>query len=190
MFAGKSAIALSIILATATALTATAASAKSKKPEPKKPAEAAAPAPSGPTRIQQFNAWGAYSYSSGKGKVCYVLSVPAEKTPAKLDHGDNFFLVTQRPGQNISYEPQVMAGYLLKPGSKVIVTIDAKSFTMFIKEKSAWLENAAEEPALVAAMKSGHQLKVAAESARGTKTGYTYSLSGITAALKQIENCQ
>ena len=186
MFAGKSAIALSIILAAATALTATTASAKSKKPVE----TAAAPAPSGPTRIQQFNAWGAYSYASGKGKVCYVLSVPAEKTPAKLDHGDNFFLVTQRPGQNISYEPQVMAGYQLKPGSKVIVTIDTKSFTMFIKEKSAWLENAAEEPALVAAMKSGHQLKVAAESARGTKTGYTYSLSGITAALKQIENCQ
>jgi invasion protein IalB len=192
MFAGKSAIALSIILATATAMTATTASAKSKKTEAAKPPEAAAPAPapSGPTRIQQFNAWGAYSYASGKGKVCYVLSVPAEKSPVKLDHGDNFFLVTQRPGQNISYEPQVMAGYPLKPGSKVIVTIDTKSFTMFVKDKSAWLENAAEEPALVAAMKSGHQLKVSAESARGTKTGYTYSLSGISASLKQIENCQ
>jgi invasion protein IalB len=205
MFAGKTALALSIILASASAVTLTATSvvakeaketAADKKPADKKAGskksgdKKEAVAPSGPTRIQQFNAWGAYSYTSGTSKVCYVLSVPAEKSPAKLDHGDNFFLVTQRPGQNISYEPQVMVGYALKAGSKVKVTIDTKSYTMFIKDKSAWLENAAEEPALVAALKSGHSLKVDAISSRGTPTSYTYSLSGISAALKQIETCK
>ena len=204
MFAGKTALALSIILASASAVTLSATSVMAKEAEkPVKKAAAekketgkkdskkeAAAAPSGPTRIQQFNAWGAYSYTSGANKVCYVLSVPAEKSPAKLDHGDNFFLVTQRPGQNISYEPQVMVGYALKAGSKVKVTVDTKSYTMFIKDKSAWLENAAEEPALVAALKSGHSLKVDAISSRGTPTSYTYSLSGISAALKQIETCK
>ena len=203
MFAGKTALALSIILASASAVTlsATTVAAKEAEKPVKKPAaekkeagkkdsKKEAAAPSGPTRIQQFNAWGAYSYTSGTSKVCYVLSVPAEKSPAKLDHGDNFFLVTQRPGQNISYEPQVMVGYALKAGSKVKVTIDTKSYTMFIKDKSAWLENAAEEPALVAALKSGHSLKVDAVSSRGTPTSYTYSLSGISAALKQIETCK
>ncbi len=204
MFAGKTALALSIILASASAVTLSATSVMAKEAEkPVKKAAAekketgkkdskkeATAAPSGPTRIQQFNAWGAYSYTSGANKVCYVLSVPAEKSPAKLDHGDNFFLVTQRPGQNISYEPQVMVGYALKAGSKVKVTVDTKSYTMFIKDKSAWLENAAEEPALVAALKSGHSLKVDAVSARGTPTSYTYSLSGISAALKQIETCK
>ncbi|MCO6184709.1 invasion associated locus B family protein [Rhizobium sp. L1K21] len=143
-----------------------------------------------PSRIEQFNAWGAYSYDSGKGKVCYVLSVPADKSPANVDHGDNFFLVTQRPGQNISYEPQVMAGYSLKGGSKVTADIDGKTFSFFTKEKSAWLENAAQEPALVAAMKAGKSMKISAVSARGTNTSYTYSLSGITAALKKIESCK
>lgn len=143
-----------------------------------------------PNRIEQFNAWGAYSYDSGKGKVCYVLSVPADKSPASVDHGDNFFLVTQRPGQNISYEPQAMAGYTLKSGSKVTASIDGKKFTFFTKDKSAWLENAAEEPALVAAMKAGKNMTVSAVSARGTNTSYTYSLSGITAALKKIESCK
>ncbi len=205
MFAGKTALALSIILASASAVTLSATSVAAKeaeKPAKTKPAaekketgkkdskKEAAAAPSGPTRIQQFNAWGAYSYTSGANKVCYVLSVPAEKSPAKLEHGDNFFLVTQRPGQNISYEPQVMVGYALKAGSKVKVTVDTKSYTMFIKDKSAWLENAAEEPALVAALKSGHSLKVEAVSSRGTPTSYTYSLSGISAALKQIETCK
>ena len=74
-----------------------------------------------PTRIQQFKAWGAYSYKSGNSTVCYVLSVPTTKEPASVDHGDIFFIVSQRPGQNISYEPQAMMGYTLKQDSKVNV---------------------------------------------------------------------
>ncbi|MBP1845068.1 invasion protein IalB [Rhizobium petrolearium] len=143
-----------------------------------------------PTRIQQFKAWGAYSYKSGSSTVCYVLSVPTTKEPAAVDHGDIFFIVSQRPGQNISYEPQAMMGYPLQANSKVNVTIDGKNFVMFTKDKAAWVENAAEEPALVAAMKTGHNMSVSATSSRGTKTSYAYSLSGISAALKQIESCK
>lgn len=143
-----------------------------------------------PTRIQQFKAWGAYSYKSGNATVCYVLSVPTAKEPAAVDHGDIFFIVSQRPGQNISYEPQAMMGYTLQANSKVNVTVDGKSFVMFTKDKAAWVENAAEEPALVAAMRSGSSMTVNATSARGTKTSYSYSLSGISAALKQIESCR
>jgi len=143
-----------------------------------------------PNRIQQFKAWGAYSYKSGASNVCYVLSVPTTKEPASVDHGDIFFIISQRPGQNISYEPQAMMGYTLKENSKVTVTIDAKSFTMFTKDKAAWVENAAEEPALVAAMKTGHAMTVKAVSGRGTGTNYAYSLAGISAALKQIETCK
>ncbi len=153
-------------------------------------ASATAAAAQSPTRIQQFNAWGAYSYASGGGKVCYVLSVPKEKAPPSVDHGDIFFLVSQRPGQNISYEPQAMMGYPLQENSKVNVIIDGKTFVMFTKDKSAWVENAAEEPALVAAMRSGKDMQVKATSRRGTPTSYSYSLSGISAALKQIESCK
>ena len=143
-----------------------------------------------PTRIQQFQAWGAYSYKSGKSTVCYVLSVPTAKQPASVDHGDNFFIVSQRPGQNISYEPQAMMGYTVKENSKINVVIDNKTFVMFTKDKAGWVENAAQEPALVAAMKTGHSMTVNAVSRKGTGTSYSYSLSGISAALKQIETCK
>lgn len=143
-----------------------------------------------PTRIEQFKAWGAYSYKSNGGTVCYVLAVPTTKEPASVNHGDIFFIVSQRPGQNISYEPQAMMGYTLKDTSKVNVTIDGKTFVMFTKDTAAWVENAAEEPALVSAMKSGKAMSVQATSARGTATSYTYSLSGISAALKKIEGCK
>ncbi len=144
------------------------------------------------TKIGQNNAWGTYSYQSQRGKVCYVLSVPVDggKQPSNLNHGDIFFFVSQKPGQNIAYEPQFIAGYNLRENSKVSVTVDGKSFSMFTRGNSAWLENAAEEPQLVQLMKAGSTMKIAATSGRGNATSYEFSLSGITAALDSISNCR
>jgi invasion protein IalB len=143
-----------------------------------------------PSQIGKYQAWGAYSYVSNGGKVCYVLTVPQTKKPDAVDHGDNFFLVSQKPGQNVSFEPQFMAGYELKANTKVTLTIDAKNFTLFTSGKSAWMENAAEEPVLIASMKSGKAMSIAATSKRGTATNYTYSLKGISKALDAIKVCK
>ncbi|MEX0956582.1 MAG: invasion associated locus B family protein [Rhizobiaceae bacterium] len=142
------------------------------------------------TKIGQNHAWGTYSYQSNSGKVCYVLSVPTARQPSGLDHGDIFFFVSQKPGQNIAYEPQFIAAYNFRENSKVKLTIDDKSFSMFTKGNSAWLENAAEEPQLVALMKAGTRMKIDATSGRGNPTSYDFSLSGITAALDSISNCR
>ena len=142
-----------------------------------------------PTRIGQFKDWSAISYQSANGKVCYAVSVPTANAPSNVNHGDNFFVVTQRRGQNISYEPQFIAGYTLKEASKVTVTIDGKNFTFFSKSNTAWTENAAEDPTIVAAMRAGSKMSVKAVSRRGTNTSYDYSLSGITAALNAIKDC-
>ena len=142
------------------------------------------------TKIGQHNAWGTYSYQASGGKVCYVLTVPTDKQPPTLDHGDMFFFVSQRPGQQVSYEPQFIAGYTFQEGSKATVTIDKKSFSMFTKGKSAWVENAAEEPVLIAAMKTGTDMKVTAKSGRGNPTSYVFSLKGISAALTSIAKCK
>ena len=142
-----------------------------------------------PERIGQFRDWNAISYNSGGGKVCYVVSVPLTKQPANVNHGDNFFVVTQRRGQNVTFEPQMIAGYPLQESSRVTVTVDGRTFTFFAKDNSAWTENAAEDPALVAAMKAGSRMTVEATSRRGTNTTYEFSLSGVTAALDAIESC-
>jgi len=142
------------------------------------------------TKIGQHNAWGTYSYQAQNGKVCYVLTVPTEKTPKNLDHGDIFFFVSQRPGQASSYEPQFIASYNFQENSKVSVTVDGKSFSMFTRGKSAWVENATDEPALIAAMRNGSEMKVAAKSGRGNPTNYAFSLKGISAALQSIAKCK
>ncbi|MEM7214578.1 MAG: invasion associated locus B family protein [Pseudomonadota bacterium] len=143
-----------------------------------------------PTRIKQHNAWGAYSHSGNTGKICYVLSLPTAKEPAERDHGDVFFMVAKHPGQNVNFEPQFTVGYPFADESKVILDIDGRKFSMFTKGSNAWMENPAEEPAVVAAMRRGSKMSLTGQSRRGTQTRYSYSLSGVTASLKDIEACQ
>lgn len=142
------------------------------------------------TKIGQHNAWGTYSYQAQNGKVCYVLTVPTDKQPPTLDHGDIFFFVSQRPGSKPSYEPQFIASYDFQANSKVQVSVGNKSFSMFTKGKSAWVEKPEDEPALIAAMRGGSDMKVAAKSRRGNPTNYTFSLKGISAALSSIAQCK
>lgn len=143
-------------------------------------------------KLAEHGDWATYSYQASSGKVCYVLTVPKPKSmqPATLDHGDMFFFVSQRPGQAVSFEPQFIAGYALKEGSKVQVTIGDKKFSMFTKGNSAWVENAAEEPQLIAAMKAGTDMQVSARSGRDNPTSYSFSLKGITASLNSISSCK
>jgi hypothetical protein len=142
-------------------------------------------------KIGQHNAWALYDYKDEQGKVCYTLSRPTQMAPSTLDHGDKmFFVVAQKPGQNVTFEPQFNASYNFQENSKVEVTVGGKSFTMFTQGTRAWMENAAEEPALIAAMKAGADMKVEAKSGRGNTTSYVFSLSGITAALTQISSCK
>jgi len=143
-----------------------------------------------PTRIKQHNAWGAYSHTGSNGKICYVLSVPTQKEPADRDHGDVFFMVAKHPGQNVDFEPQFTVGYPFADNSKVTLEIDGKKFSMFTKGSNAWMENPAEEPTVVAAMRAGSKMSVSGQSRRGTETRYAYSLSGVTASLKEIATCQ
>ncbi|OPB30390.1 invasion associated locus B family protein [Bartonella sp. WD12.1] len=142
-----------------------------------------------PNRLNQFEAWGAYSYKSSENTVCYVLSVPLSALPTTVNHGDNFFLVTKRSDSPVIFEPQFMAGYTLKEGSKVIVTVGDKNFDFFTKDSSAWLASSEMEKQLVSAMRSGKDMVVKATSKRGTDTTYTYSLKGVTAALNMAQKC-
>ena len=144
-----------------------------------------------PKPLKQHKAWGAYTYNDARaGKICYILSIPTVKEPSDRDHGDVFFLVSQKPDGSTKFEPQVEVGYPLKSNVDVTVTIDGKTFKMFSKGNNAWMSDLSQEPALVAAMRGGRTMKVSGESVRGTQTSYTYSLSGVTAALKEVANCK
>ncbi|HOV05062.1 MAG TPA: invasion associated locus B family protein [Kaistiaceae bacterium] len=139
------------------------------------------------TPLEQYKDWGAYAFSAGGGKVCYAISKPTAKEPGDRNHGDVFFFVTHRPSEKVRNEASLLVGYTFREGSPVTVDIDGTKYRMFSKGDGAWVENAAEEGRLIGAMKAGHGMTVSGTSSRGTDTKYTFSLSGVTAALGRID---
>ncbi|SEQ56031.1 hypothetical protein SAMN05216548_105212 [Faunimonas pinastri] len=139
-----------------------------------------------PTSLGTFNDWTAWTYAGKKGKVCYVHAVPKTKAPDGLNHGDVSFFIRRSPADKIQSESNFVVGYPFKENSTVTADIDGKKFTMFTQGDSAWLLNAGEEPQLVAGMKAGKKLIMSGQSGRGNPTTYTFSLSGLTAALSKI----
>jgi hypothetical protein len=143
-----------------------------------------------PKLIKQYNDWSSFSAVVDGGKTCYILSIPTEKQPSDRDHGDVFFMLAYHAGEASSLQPQFKAGYPFKDDSKVTLDIDGKKYMMFTRGDSAWLENPAEESAVVDSMRNGKSMSVTAYSRRGTQTSYTYSLAGVTASLKDITACK
>lgn len=162
------------------ALAATGSQALAQSAKAKNPA----------VKLSEHGDWGTYAFTDGNGKVCYVLSPAKKMEPESVKHGNIYFTVSQKPSKNVQYEPQFIASYDLQENSKPVVTIGDKKFDMFIRGNYAWVANAAEEPILIAAMKAGSTMSVAAKSKRGTDTSYVFSLKGISAALDSITTCK
>ena len=133
--------------------------------------------------------WGVYSYQRDGKKLCYALSVPKEAEPAGVDHGNNYFLIAPAQGADRK-EPEVIAGYPLKAGSMIEVSIGPKTFRMFTKDNTGWVNNTSRAPELMQAMRSGRTMVLQAVSARGTHTRYSYSLDGISKALDLVSHCK
>ncbi|MDO1582249.1 invasion associated locus B family protein [Rhizobium oryzicola] len=140
-----------------------------------------------PARVKQFDDWGVYSYGGGAAKRCYVLSVPTSALPESVNHGENYFLVAP---EGSSMMPQAIMGYDLKSDSTIKVEIGGDTFTLVPKDNAAWVRDPSREPALVDAMRGGSEMTLQATSQRGTATTYSYSLKGVTAALKEVRSCR
>jgi hypothetical protein len=140
-----------------------------------------------PNRLGTFKDWSAYAYSDSSGKVCYAASQPKDSEPKNVNRDPTFFMIANRPAENVHNEASIIIGYPFKPDSRVTAIIDGQEFVLFTKEDGAWVENAAEEATLIAAMKGGRSMVIKGTSARGTDTTDTYSLSGITAAMDRVD---
>ena len=133
--------------------------------------------------------WGVYSYQRDGKSVCYALSAPKESEPANVDHGKNYFLIAPAQGADRS-EPEVVAGYPLKAGSMIKVSIGQATFRMFTKNNTGWVNNTSRAPEMMRALRSGRTMVLQAVSARGTHTRYSYSLDGISKALDRVAHCK
>ena len=132
--------------------------------------------------------WDAFKLSTDAGEtVCYMISVPKEKLPKSLRHGNPFITVTHKPARQIKNEFNFIAGYSFQKGSAVNVTIDRqRKEALFTEQDGAWAYDPQQDTALVAAMKRGNSITLSAKSGRGNSTTYRFSLAGFTAAHNAI----
>jgi invasion protein IalB len=139
--------------------------------------------------LGEFKSWNAASYANGNAKRCYITSTPMAENPSNLRHGDVFFFVQTADGAQNRTESSFQTGYDFAKDSTVLVKIGDETFRMLTSGNNAWLQKIEREDELLAAMKAGSQMVLAARSARGNETSYTFSLDGVTAASRLLENC-
>ena len=132
------------------------------------------------------NDWRVFTRGVGEDQVCYALSRPTESLPQNVEHGEVFFLIASWASGAAEEQPSFLAGYPLRPDSPPRVRVGSDRFQMFVSDQEGFVEVPREEAQLVNAMRRGSTMRVEATSTRGTATAYTFSLSGVTAALRQV----
>lgn len=134
----------------------------------------------------QHNDWRVFTRGTGAERVCYAVTRPAESRPGDVAHGEVYFFVSSWASGAAREQPSFMAGYELRPDNPPRASVGNDRVTFFVSEQEGFVEERRDETRLVDAMRRGATMRVEAVSARGTNTAYIFSLSGITAALRQV----
>lgn len=127
-------------------------------------------------------------------KECWGVSTPKQSVntrggkPVQVRRGDTMLFVTYRPGQNARGEVSFTPGYGFASGATVSVEIGSERFTLATDGEWAWPRDAAQDTALLAAMRRGSEAVLVGASSRGTETRDTFSLQGFTAAMQEAES--
>ena len=149
---------------------------------------AASSAQAAASLLGQHDAWAAYTNGSGAKKTCFVISQPVSTRPKNVKRDPVYFMITHWPREKLYNQISIITGYPYKPESVTRAKVGPDTFNFYTKGDGAWIEHHSTEIRMVRAMKKGRDMVVTGTSRRGTKTIDTYSLKGITAALKQLQD--
>ena len=131
--------------------------------------------------------WSVYTRGSGKAKQCFALTRPQTKAPASVNHGDIYFLVGNWASGAATEQPSLMTGFTLKPARAPKARVGSHVTTFYGAENEAFVADGKDERQLVAKMRAGSTMTVEAVSSRGTEVSYSFSLKGVTAALRDAK---
>ena len=136
--------------------------------------------------LGDFRDWSAYSASDGTGPVCFARTQPKEVKPEPDGYKAGGLYITNRPGEKIKNEFNLVAGFPFQPDSTATVNVSGQVFNLFTQNDAAWLDDASQSDALASAIRAGSTMVVEGTSAGGIKVTQTFSLSGATAASQAI----
>ena len=131
--------------------------------------------------------WKVYTRGEGRAKQCFALTEPTTKAPASVTHGDIYFLVGNWASGAATEQPSLMTGYTLKPNRAPKARVGSHVTTLYGADNEAFVADSSDEKALVSKMRAGSTMTVEATSSRGTDVSYSFSLKGVTAALRDAK---
>ena len=144
--------------------------------------------------VAEYGDWRMFVSGQGQSKNCYIAGEPKRSTPKNARRGDVFLIVAHRPGQGVRNEISVRIGYPFSATSEPFARVGSDEYGFFTgvqvengADEWAWLETLDNQNRLVTAMKRGNELVFKGTSARGTLTTDSYSLKGVTAAMKALD---
>ena len=144
--------------------------------------------------VAEYGDWRMFVSGSGQSINCYIAGEPKRSTPKAARRGDIFLIVAHRPGQGVRNEISVRIGYPFSATSEPFARVGSDEYGFFTgvqvengADEWAWLETLDDQNRLVTAMKRGNELVFKGTSARGTLTTDSYSLKGVTAAMKALD---
>ena len=136
--------------------------------------------------LGQFKKWTAYRTQQGGKNLCYMASAPTKAEGKYTQRSKIYAMVSHRPATSALNVVSVHTGYTYKDDSQVTIAIGGATYKMFVHGDTAWASSAADDAALVKAMRAGSSMVIKGTSSRGTATTDTYSLSGFSAAHNTI----
>ena len=126
-------------------------------------------------------------------KECWAVSTAKESVNTKdervvaVRRSAILLMVFFRPEVGVKGQVGFTGGYPFASGSTVNLRVDGNSYDLFTEGEWAWPASSADDSKIVTAMKRGSKATLSAQSARGTKTQDSFSLSGFTAAIEGAE---
>ena len=140
------------------------------------------------TEGKTFNDWKVVIHDGNPDKICFAVSEPKSLDPGTGERKRAFFYVSSWPKDGVKAEVSVNMGYELRPNVQLAVTIGSATFNLFTKGNKGFVADATDELKLIDSMKRGSTMIVRGMAADGGQTTDTYSLSGITAALRNLQD--
>ena len=136
--------------------------------------------------LGDFRDWSSYAADDGSGTVCFAMTKPKTTEPTPDGYGQAYLYITNRPGEDVVNEFNVVAGYTFQTGSTATASIGGQDFALFTQNDAAWLDDSAQAANLAAAIRAGSSISITGTSATGSRIVQSYSLSGATAAQQAI----
>src|SRR4051794_5697469 len=88
-----------------------------------------------------YRGWGSYAAADGTGPVCFAMTKPKKVSPEPDGYTAGSLYITNRPGENIANEFNLVAGFTFAPDSTATVNVSGQVFNLFTQNDAAWLDD-------------------------------------------------